>query len=66
VVAFIVPEAGENLAAIEARDFCLENLAPYKIPAEFYFVDEFPRNATGKVLKRDLRELVEEEHTSPE
>jgi fatty-acyl-CoA synthase len=30
------------------------NLARYKVPRDFVYVDELPRNATGKVLKRDL------------
>ncbi len=32
-----------------------ENLARYKVPREVVFVDELPRNATGKILKRELR-----------
>ena len=31
-----------------------ENLARYKVPREIVFLDELPRNSTGKVLKRDL------------
>ena len=31
------------------------NLARYKVPREIVFVDELPRNATGKVLKRELK-----------
>ncbi len=34
--------------------FCAERLADYKVPRHVWFVDELPRNATGKVLKRDL------------
>ncbi len=30
------------------------NLARYKVPRDFVFLDELPRNATGKVLKKDL------------
>ena len=33
------------------------NLARYKVPREIVFLDELPRNATGKVLKRELKEL---------
>jgi fatty-acyl-CoA synthase len=33
-----------------------DNLANYKVPREVVFVDELPRNATGKVLKRELAE----------
>jgi acyl-CoA synthetase (AMP-forming)/AMP-acid ligase II len=33
-------------------------MAPYKVPSNVIFVDSFPLNASGKVLKRDLRERV--------
>ena len=38
----------------ELRDWVKQNLARFKVPRDFVFVDELPRNATGKVLKRDL------------
>jgi fatty-acyl-CoA synthase len=41
----------------ELKDWVRENLARYKVPREFVFLDELPRNATGKILKRDLAEL---------
>jgi fatty-acyl-CoA synthase len=34
-----------------------KNLARFKVPREIVFLDELPRNATGKVLKRELKEL---------
>jgi fatty-acyl-CoA synthase len=34
-----------------------QTLARYKVPREIWFMRELPRNATGKVLKRELREL---------
>jgi fatty-acyl-CoA synthase len=55
VVAFIIPQDGSDLSALEVLEFCRDHLAPYKIPREVYFVDEFPMTATGKVLKRELR-----------
>ncbi len=39
------------------REFVKENLARYKVPRDVTFLDELPRNPTGKVLKRELREL---------
>ena len=39
----------------EIQDFVKERTAPYKYPREIEFLDELPRNATGKVLKKDLR-----------
>jgi len=56
VLAYIIPEGGNNLTPIEVLNFCREKMAPYKVPANVYFVDSFPLNATGKVLKRVLRE----------
>ena len=38
----------------ELKDYVKTNLARYKVPREIVFLDELPRNATGKVLKRDL------------
>ena len=55
VVAFIIPKDGTDLDKVQVLNFCRKNMAPYKIPANVYFVDEFPLNATGKVLKRALR-----------
>jgi acyl-CoA synthetase (AMP-forming)/AMP-acid ligase II len=53
--AFVVPRAGAALTDAEVKDYVRENLARYKVPREVVFVDVLPRNATGKVLKRDLR-----------
>jgi len=39
-----------------------KNLAGYKVPREIVFVDELPRNATGKVLKRELLEQHQSEN----
>ena len=37
------------------RSHCTQNLAPYKVPREFYIVDELPKSGVGKVLKTELR-----------
>jgi fatty-acyl-CoA synthase len=34
-----------------------DQLAKYKVPREVIFLDELPRNPTGKILKRELREI---------
>jgi fatty-acyl-CoA synthase len=34
-----------------------DQLAKYKVPREVVFLDELPRNPTGKILKRELREI---------
>jgi acyl-CoA synthetase (AMP-forming)/AMP-acid ligase II/carbon monoxide dehydrogenase subunit G len=43
----------------ELQDHVKSNLARYKVPREVEFLDELPRNATGKVLKRELKEQHE-------
>jgi len=54
--AFIVRRQGAALDERGAREWCRERLAAYKCPRVFEFVDELPRNPTGKVDKRALRE----------
>jgi acyl-CoA synthetase (AMP-forming)/AMP-acid ligase II len=39
----------------ELRSMCREHLAPYEVPQVFEFVNELPRSALGKLLKRELR-----------
>jgi fatty-acyl-CoA synthase len=40
----------------DLKDWVKQNLARYKVPREIVFLDELPRNATGKILKRELME----------
>jgi long-chain acyl-CoA synthetase len=55
VVAFIVPREGQTPKPDELRDFSRQQgLAQWKVPREIYIEKEFPRNPTGKVLKREL------------
>jgi len=54
--AFVVVRRGHELSEQEVKDHVKANLAGYKTPRDVRFVDELPRNATGKVLKRELRE----------
>ncbi len=53
--AFVVPREGSHLTAEDVQAYVKENLARYKVPRDVEFVEELPRNATGKVLKRELR-----------
>jgi acyl-CoA synthetase (AMP-forming)/AMP-acid ligase II len=55
VVAFVVLHPGVEASPEELRAFGLEHLADYKVPRQFVFVDELPRNPTGKVVKPELR-----------
>ena len=52
--AFVVLSDGTKVGEDELKDFVKKNLARYKVPREIVFLDELPRNATGKVLKREL------------
>ncbi|PAE34251.1 o-succinylbenzoate--CoA ligase [Bacillus sp. 7884-1] len=56
--AFIVRKEGANVTKEELRQFCLENLAKYKVPKTFHFTEKLPRNAAKKLLRRKLCELV--------
>jgi acyl-CoA synthetase (AMP-forming)/AMP-acid ligase II len=52
--AFVVPVEGAELDKDEIKAFVKANLARYKVPREVEFLDSLPRNATGKILKREL------------
>ncbi|MDO9410386.1 acyl-CoA synthetase [Patulibacter sp.] len=53
--AFVVLESGQDLSEDDVKAYAKDNLARYKVPREVVFLDELPRNPTGKVLKRDLK-----------
>jgi acyl-CoA synthetase (AMP-forming)/AMP-acid ligase II len=53
--AFVVRKDGAQLSEQEVREHVRANLARFKVPRDVVFVDVLPRNATGKVLKRELR-----------
>jgi acyl-CoA synthetase (AMP-forming)/AMP-acid ligase II len=53
--AFVVTRSGIEISERDLTAHVKANLAAYKTPREVEFLDELPRNATGKVLKRDLR-----------
>jgi fatty-acyl-CoA synthase len=55
--AFVVTSKGASLGADDVKEHVKGNLARYKVPKDVVFLDELPRNATGKVLKRELAEL---------
>jgi acyl-CoA synthetase (AMP-forming)/AMP-acid ligase II len=52
--AFAVLDPGAVISERELQDHVRRNLARYKVPREVVFLDQLPRNATGKVLKREL------------
>jgi HIP---CoA ligase len=54
--AYLVTRPGQVLAEADVLAFCRERLANYKVPRRVVFRDALPRNPSGKVLKRQLRE----------
>ena len=56
VRAFVVARPSTTLDDAALKLWCRERLAGPKVPREFVFLDALPRNPTGKVLKRELRE----------
>ncbi|QRY53212.1 long-chain-fatty-acid--CoA ligase FadD2 [Mycolicibacterium septicum] len=55
--AFVVKAEGADLDEDSVKTYVKEHLARYKVPREVVFLDELPRNPTGKILKRELRNL---------
>ncbi|SEI80119.1 long-chain acyl-CoA synthetase [Bhargavaea ginsengi] len=58
--AFVVVKEGKELGEEQIFEYCAQNLAKFKLPAEVEFLDVLPRNASGKVLKHTLRPKAEE------
>ncbi len=59
--AFVVlKESGGDASEEDLKGHVKQNLARYKVPREIVFLEELPRNATGKVLKKDLRAQEED------
>jgi long-chain acyl-CoA synthetase len=56
VKAFIVPKQGETLTEEAVTAYCKENLAAYKVPKIIEFIDELPKSAVGKILRRKLKD----------
>ena len=56
VMAFVQLKTGQSVAPEQLIEHCRPYIAGYKKPKYIHFVDELPRNASGKVMKRDLRE----------
>jgi long-chain acyl-CoA synthetase len=60
VKAWIVLKPGETATEEEIRDYCKENMAPFKVPTQVEFRSELPKTTVGKVLRRELvREHME-------
>ena len=54
---FVVVRDGRTIEADEVRDYVKSNLARYKVPRDVVFVEQLPRNPSGKILKRELARM---------
>ncbi len=63
--AYVVKKKGAKVTEESIQQAVKSNLARYKVPREVEFLDELPRNATGKVLKRELKDRHEEQEKAP-
>jgi long-chain acyl-CoA synthetase len=61
VKAFVVLKEAESAEQKEIIDFCKEHLSPYKVPKFVEFRESLPKSATGKVLKKELRDGYKDE-----
>jgi acyl-CoA synthetase (AMP-forming)/AMP-acid ligase II len=63
--AFVVLRAGQSADVDELIGFCRSRLANFKVPRHVRFVDHLPRNAAGKILKRELRQSPDVRSAAP-
>ncbi|MGB9904994.1 MAG: class I adenylate-forming enzyme family protein [Desulfotomaculales bacterium] len=62
IMAIVLLREGEKMEPQELQEYCRDKLARYKIPRYIHFVDEIPKTSSGKLLKYELKHLME---TSP-
>jgi len=60
IKAFVVKKPGETVTAEEIITYCQENLVKYKVPKYVEFVDDLPKSAVGKILRKELRKMEDE------
>ncbi|NNN31487.1 fatty acid--CoA ligase [Streptomyces sp. S3(2020)] len=56
VHAFVVPDPGQRPSPRDLHTFLVPRLAGFKLPARYEFIDSVPRNPSGKILRRELRD----------
>lgn len=57
VAAFVVRDKESEISESDIQAYCAERMQNHKVPATILFTDEIPRTPTGKILKKDLREI---------
>jgi HIP---CoA ligase len=63
--AYVIPAPGKTPSEKQVIEWCRERLANFKVPRSVAFVEALPRNASGKVLKRELRAQAGEPEAAP-
>jgi long-chain acyl-CoA synthetase len=58
VVACIVPKGEKLLSSSDLKTYLKTRLSPYKVPKEYVVVKDMPKNAAGKIMKRELRRML--------
>ena len=61
IMAFVIVKEGETLTEQEIKDYVLASMAKHKVPSFVSFIDAFPMNGAGKILKYKLREMAIEQ-----
>ena len=56
IMACIILKEGESMTEAEMKEYVLSHMAKHKVPKYIDFVDAFPMNAAGKILKYKMRE----------
>nr|HPN64462.1 acyl-CoA synthetase [Candidatus Goldiibacteriota bacterium] len=60
-IGVILLKEGASANEAELKKFCKPHLAAFKIPHKFEFWKEIPRNGTGKILKREIKRIINEQ-----
>jgi fatty-acyl-CoA synthase len=62
VTAVVVPRRGETITEADIIDRCRQSLAAFKVPKSVVFVEALPKTPTGKILKREMRNMYKDLH----
>jgi long-chain acyl-CoA synthetase len=54
VTAFVTPHPGKDITPEDLKAYLKQRLASFKVPKQYVIVNELPKNATGKILKREI------------
>ena len=63
-MGIVVLKEGQSVTGEALEAFCRQHLATYKVPRRFEVRDSLPKSATGKILKRVLRDEAAQEVTA--